>query len=74
MKSYFEGNAYGGSKLHTVQYFDGQRIRESSVYTYQGEIVSTERTVSGILEPGMNYRTACRRLSSYEERCTRRIG
>ena len=74
MKSYFMGTGFAGSKDHMIQYFDGQRLRQSYVRTYQDEIISTERTIPGILEPGMSYRTAYRRLASYEERCTRRIG
>ena len=74
MKSYYEGKTNVGAKLHMVQYFDGQRIRESSVVVVDGVISYTERIVQGILETGIPYKTAKRRLAAYEERCTRRIG
>lgn len=75
MKSIFMGNGIGGTKHHLVHYFDGQRVREVSVITYQGEIYWTDtlRTL-GILEPGTNYKAAKRKLAAYEEHCTRRIG
>ena len=74
MKSYFEGNGIFGMKHHLIQYFDGHRIREVSVTTLDGKIHWSESTVCGILEPGLDYRTAKRRLASYEEKGTRRIG
>ena len=74
MKSYYGGCGTGDTKLHMVHYFDGQRLREIELTTLDGNICWTEKTVPGILEPGINYRTAKRRLAAYEERCTRRIG
>lgn len=74
MKSYFEGNLIGGAKHHLVQYYDGQHLREVTVLTHRGEIMKTENTVFGILEPGTNYKNALRRLARYEDRCTNRIG
>ena len=74
MRSFFEGNDMYGRTHHTVQYFDGQRVRESSVYCWKGEIAWAERTIPGILQVGIRFQTAKRRLAAYEERCTRRIG
>ena len=74
MKSYFNGNGIGGTKMHMIHYFDGFRIREVYVTTKDGVICWTENTIPNLLEVGMNYRTAKRRLTSYEEKCTRRIG
>jgi len=75
MKSYFEGYAYGRKgTYHLIQYFDGQRIRESSVAVADGKIFYLERTIPGIIEVGMNYRTAKRRVASYEEKAKRRVG
>ena len=74
MRSYFEGNMEFGLKHHLIQYFDGFHMREATVTTLGGKIYYTERTIPNILEVGMDYRTAKRRLASYEEKCTRRIG
>jgi hypothetical protein len=74
MKSYFDGNHIGGTKLHLIQYFDGQRIREISLLTLNGNISWLERTIPGILETGIKYRTAKQRLAAYEKRCCQRIG
>ena len=74
MKSFFEGNLIGGAKHHMVQYYDGQRIREVTVLTHNGEIMMTESEVFGILKPGTNYRNALRRLARYEDRCRRPAG
>ena len=74
MKSYFMGTGFAGSKDHMIQYFDGHRIREITVLTHNGEIMKTESTVFGILEPGTNYRNALRKLARYENRCCQRIG
>ena len=73
MKSFFEGYACGRRRTyHLIQFYDGQRIRESSVAVVDGKICYLERTIPGIIEVGMNYRTAKRRVASYEEKVTRR--
>lgn len=74
MKSYFGGCGTGDTMLHMIHYFDGQRIREIEVMTLAGNVYWTEKVIPGILEPGINYRTAKRRIAALEKRCTRRIG
>lgn len=72
MNSIFNGHCNNGASLHMVHYFDGQRLSEVELTTLAGIISWTERTVPGILEPGIDYRTAKRRLAALEEKATRR--
>lgn len=74
MKSYFGGCGTGGTKLHMIHYFDGQRIREIEVMTLSGNVYWTERTIPGILEIGIKWTTAKRRLASLEKQASSRIG
>lgn len=74
MKSIYGGCGTGDTRLHMVQYFDGQRIREIELMTLEGRIYWVEKTIPGILEVGQNYRTAKRRLAALERRCSSRIG
>jgi len=74
MKSYFGGCGTGDTMLHMIEYFDGQRIRQIEVHTLSGIICWTEKTIPGILENGINFRTAKRRLASLEKKATQRIG
>ena len=74
MKSYFGGCGTGDTMLHMIQYFDGQKIREIEISTLNGIIYWTEKTVPGIIEKGINYRTAKRRLAALEKKSTQRIG
>lgn len=74
MRSIYTGKCVEGATWHLVQYFDGRRIREISVKTYEGVICWTEYELPGIIENGVNFRTAKKRLAAYENRCSRRIG
>ena len=74
MKSYYEGRGIGDTCLHMIQYFDGWKIREISVVTLNSKITWVERSIHEILEPGINYRTAKRRLAALEKKATQRIG
>ena len=74
MKSYHGGCGIGDTQLHMIHYFDGFRIREIELSTLNGTICWTEKTVPGIIEVGINYRNAKRRLATYEKHCTQRIG
>lgn len=74
MKSYFGGCGTGDTKLHMIHHFDGHRIREIEVMTLSGNVYWTERTIPGILETGIKWTTAKRRLASLEKQASRRIG
>ena len=74
MKSIYGGCGTGeNTSLHMLQYFDGRKIREIELMTHSGRISWTEREISGILEVGMDYRTAKRRIAALEKRNTERI-
>ena len=72
MKSNFGGYCTGGTQLHMVHYFDGQRVREIEIMTKDGVIIWTENPAYGMLEVGKNYRNALRVLKRYENHCTMR--
>ena len=75
MKSIYEGRHINEkTSLHAVQFFDGQRAREIELMTCDGKICWTEKVIPGILEIGINYRTAKRRIAALEKQSTRRIG
>lgn len=74
MRSFYGGEMANGGRLHMIHYFDGQRIREIEVHTYDGIIQWTEKRVPGILEPRIKWTTAKQRLTTYEKRCSSRIG
>lgn len=75
MKSIYEGRHINKkTSLHTIQFFDGQRTREIELMTHGGKICWTERVISGILEIGINYKTAKRRIAALEKQSSRRIG
>ena len=74
MTSHYNGCGTGDTSLHMIHYFDGQRVREVEVITLYGKVNWTEKTIQGILEVGMDYRTAKRRLATLEKRATQRIG
>lgn len=75
MKSIYEGRHINDKTcLHTIRFFDGQRTREVELMTCDGKICWTEKVISGILEIGINYRTAKRRIAALEKQSTRRIG
>lgn len=75
MRSIYEGH-YINKKgsMHTIQFFDGQHNREIELITYDGKICWTERVIPGILDIGINYRTAKRRIAALEKQSTMRIG
>lgn len=68
MKSIYEGCGTGDTSLHMIQYFDGQRAREIEVMTLSGKVSWTERVIPGIIETGIDYRTAKRRIAAMERR------
>ena len=75
MKTYFNG--YGinhDEKWHTIQYFNGRGIQEIYVLEYLGTIQWLDNPVHGVIEKLMDYKTAKRRVASYEKQATRRIG
>ena len=74
MKSIYEGRYNKKFSMHTLQFFDGQHVREVELTTYDGKICWTEKVIPGILEIGINYRTAKRRIAALEKQSTSRIG
>lgn len=74
MKSIYIGCGTGDTQLHMIQYFDGQRMREIECMTLYGKICWAEKTITGILENGIKYTNAKRRLATLEKRNTMRIG
>lgn len=72
MSSYFEGRGIGGTTWHTVHFYDGQRVREVSVNVYAGNVIGLENSIPGLIETGMNYKTAKRRIAAYEKASMRR--
>ena len=75
MKSIYEGRHINKkTSLHMIQFFDGQDVREVELMTYDGKISWTERVIPGILEIGIDYRTAKRRIAALEKKSTMRIG
>lgn len=74
MKSIYEGRYCKKASLHTIQFFDGQHVREVELTTYDGKICWTEKVIPGILEIGINYRTAKQRIAALEKKSTMRIG
>lgn len=69
MKSYFGGCGTGDTMLHMLEYFDGQHTRQVEVFTLYGVVCWTEKTIPGILETGINYKTVKRRIAAMEKRC-----
>ena len=74
MKSIYEGRYNKKFSMHTVQFFDGQHAKEVELTIYDGKIYWTEKVIPGILEVGIDYRTAKRRISALEKKSTMRIG
>lgn len=75
MKSIYNGHHINEkTSLHMIQFFDGQRTREVELMTHDGRICWTERVIPGILEIGINYKTAKKRIAALEKQSTRRIG
>ena len=75
MKSIYEGRHINKkTSLHTIQFFDGQHTREVELMTNGGKICWTERVIPGILEIGIDYKTAKRRVAALEKQSTMRIG
>ena len=75
MKSIYEGRYFNKkTSLHTIQFFDGYHVMEIEVMTCDGTICWTEKVIPGILEIGINYRTAKRRIAAMEKKSTMRIG
>ena len=74
MKTYFNG--YGinrDEKWHTIQYFNGQGIQEIYVLECLGTIQWLDNPVRGVIENFMDYKTAKRRVASYEKQAMKRI-
>lgn len=75
MKSIYEGRHLNvKTSLHMIQFFDGQDVREVELMTCNGKICWTEKVIPGILEIGIDYRTAKRRVAALEKKSTMRIG
>ena len=74
MKSYYNGKDNCNCSWHMMHYYDGRRIRENYVKVHNNIIQYVEFVLPGILETGINYKTAKKRLAAYEKRCTMRIG
>ncbi len=74
MKSYYNGKDNCNCSWHMLHYFDGYRLRENYIKVYNNIIQYVEFVFPGMLETGMKYTTAKKRLAAYEKHCTMRIG
>jgi len=72
MKSYFNGCGTGDTKLHMIEYFDGNRIRQIELFTLCDKVYWSERYIPDILEKRMDYKTVKRRIAAYEKRIMKR--